>query len=141
VELLEKRYEPEPNSGCWIWIGATTSYGYGIVYRRGMPLIHAHKLAYEAACGPVPDGLELDHRCRVRSCVNPYHLEAVTHRENVLRGWAPAALHAKKTRCRHGHQYDESNTYRFADGRRRCKTCIQAQNRMYEQRRAKPSNS
>jgi HNH endonuclease len=74
---------PEPTSGCWLWTGKTwNGYGKFIVGGRTMA---AHRYAYELFSGPIPDGLELDHVCRVRSCVNPAHLEACTHRENTNR--------------------------------------------------------
>lgn len=80
---------------------------------------------YEHVKGPVPDGLELDHLCRVHNCVNPAHLEAVTHAENVRRG--EAGLHnPEKTHCPNGHAYTEENTLVINDPRgayRRCKKC------------------
>jgi HNH endonuclease len=69
---------------CWLWTAAT-NYGYG-VFRIDRRSIYAHRYAYELLVGPIPDGLQLDHLCRVPPCVNPTHLEPVTHRENILRG-------------------------------------------------------
>ncbi len=77
----------DPNTGCWLWLLATNLPGYG-VRRRGRGQVYAHRAAYEARFGPIPVGLEIDHRCRQPSCVNPDHLEAVTHAENVRRGRA-----------------------------------------------------
>lgn len=72
---------------CWPWLGTTTSTGYGLF---GVPredrTVGAHRYAYELVVGPIPTGLELDHLCRVRNCVNPAHLEPVTHAENLRRG-------------------------------------------------------
>lgn len=76
------------DDGCWLWSGAPRELGYGQVRiggRRGRT-VAAHRLIYELAVGEIPVGLELDHLCRTRHCVNPRHLEAVTHRENVRRG-------------------------------------------------------
>lgn len=74
---------------CWIWTGYTSRLGYGIFGPGGRSVtMPAHRWSYEHFVGPVPDGLELDHLCRVRRCVNPLHLEAVTHRENCLRAVA-----------------------------------------------------
>lgn len=78
-------YIPEPNSGCWLWFGATTERGYGVVVANGRS-IRAHRISYETAKGQIPEGLVLDHLCRVHCCVNPDHLEAVTQLENVRRG-------------------------------------------------------
>ena len=73
----------------------------------------------------VPEGMELDHLCRNRACINPNHLEAVTHRENCLRGASPPAHFARQTHCVNGHAFDETNTYLRHDGqgKRKCRTC------------------
>jgi hypothetical protein len=78
----------------------------------------AHRVIYEYLVGPIPDGLSIDHLCRVRHCVNPAHLEPVTHRENVLRGQAPTAVNGRKTRCKRGHEFN-----RTVRNGRRCYTC------------------
>jgi hypothetical protein len=79
--------EPEPNSGCWLFaLGGPRGYGYLSVGGRGGRRVLAHRFSYELHVGPVPEGLVLDHLCRVRRCVNPRHLEPVTQRENVFRG-------------------------------------------------------
>lgn len=104
---------------CWIWKGCKRdSKGYGDI-RVGGAAILTHKAAFEIVYGPVPDGLELDHLCRVRACSNPNHLEAVSHRVNMLR----AALIPREF-CRQGHAFTPENTYRKpGDGRRRCRQC------------------
>ncbi len=107
--------------GCWLWTGAK-SRGYGQLY-DGARMRQAHTLSYEMHVGPVPDGLQLDHLCRVRHCVNPAHLEPVTCRENLLRGDTPSARNLAKTHCPQGHPYDEPNTQRKPDGRRACRAC------------------
>jgi hypothetical protein len=115
---------PEPNSGCILWTGDCTNAGYGrltVGYRGKRTL--AHRYAYERVNGPVPDGLQLDHLCRTRCCVNVAHLEPVTQRENILRGVSPAARHAKKAKCEHGHAFTRANTYRTARGTRVCRKC------------------
>lgn len=117
---LEDRIFPEPNSGCWIWMG-TVSNNYG-VYRSE----RAHRVVYKALSGPIPDGLVLDHLCRNTFCVNPSHLEPVTPRENVLRGIGPAAINAAKTYCSKGHPLNSENTYSSVWNGfhlRKCKVC------------------
>jgi hypothetical protein len=109
---------------CWEWTG-TRSRGYGNIWWRGK-VLRAHRAAYELLRGAIPSGLTIDHLCRNHSCVNPEHLEAVTHEANVLRGLSPSAIHARKTHCIHGHPFDEANTYRTAKGWRFCKTCQRA---------------
>ena len=73
-----------PAEGCWLWVNSCTNRGYGRINTKSGTTL-AHRIAYEAVNGPVPEGLELDHLCRVHECVRPDHLEAVTHQENMLR--------------------------------------------------------
>jgi hypothetical protein len=107
--------------GCIEWIGSKSGDGYGRWDFLGHP-VQAHRLAYEWALGPIPDGTELDHTCRFTSCINPLHLEPVTHRVNVLRGQGIAAMRARQTHCVNGHEFTEENTYRFR-GNRLCRAC------------------
>ena len=110
TERMFKYILPEPNSGCWLWAGALTSHGYGEMHFERRTRL-AHKILYELLVGAVPPGLELDHKCRVPSCVNPGHLEPVTHRENILRGLSPAQIKARNsaiTCCPQGHKMDEA---------------------------------
>jgi hypothetical protein len=85
VNNLEKAYEVDVRTGCWIWKRSLTAKGYGKLFVNGKS-VTAHKYIYELHKGSVPDGLVLDHLCRNRNCVNPDHLEPVTQKENVLRG-------------------------------------------------------
>lgn len=89
---------------CWLWTASRTPSGYGRFRPSRRPWVYAHRFAYEAQHGPIPPGLELDHLCRTPACVNPAHLEAVTHQENVLRGTGVAARNARKTHCLRGHR-------------------------------------
>lgn len=140
VERFEAKYTPEPNSGCWLWTAGTDPKGYGDFW-SGTNSIRAHRFAYELYKGPIPDGLVLDHLCRVPCCVNPDHLEAVTHRENILRGIGPSAHNAKKTHCIYGHPFTEDNTSIWntkLGPARRCKECDrQSARRKYIRRKAK----
>lgn len=104
-------------NGCWLWTRAVDAYGYGAI-RAGGTMRKTHRLAYELLAGPIPDGLQLDHLCRVRHCANPSHLEPVTSRENSQRG-----VKAKQETCQRGHHFDAENTRRRANGRRTCRRC------------------
>ena len=119
-------------SGCWLWTSSRRTNGYGEMAAWGKNRL-AHRVMYELLIGPIPDGLVLDHLCRTPACVNPDHLEAVTERENILRGSGAAAANARKTHCIHGHEFTEENTKRFRmpNGRlgRACRTCIRADDR------------
>lgn len=104
---------PEPNSGCWLWLGYRCAGDYGRFHISGKQSKMAHAVAYEMAGKEIPYGKELDHLCRVRCCVNPDHLEPVTHRENIRRGMVSASnsLRGKAvTQCPQGHLYSEENT-------------------------------
>ena len=97
----------------------------------------SHRLAYELEIGPIPAGLEIDHLCRVRNCVNPAHLEPVTHAENIRRGTGPLAENARKTECVHGHPLEGANLYvRPGDGHRQCRACNTARSAAWRARRA-----
>lgn len=113
-------------SGCWSWLAAKNAYGYGTMSLAGKTE-YGHRLSYEHFVGPI-DGLELGHLCRNRACVNPAHLERVSHAVNVLRGNGPTAWNKRKTHCVHGHEYTAENTSRHGSGRR-CRACKNARSR------------
>lgn len=121
-------------SGCWIWIACIEGHGYGR-FRVGRKVPRAHQVIYEALVAPVPEGLCLDHLCRVRPCVNPAHLEVVTLRENTQRGNSGLPQRSR-THCPAGHPYDDENTYLNAEGERNCKECNRARARAYQRARA-----
>lgn len=112
------------DSGCIEWIACTNGVGYGVlsINRTGGKIL-AHRWSYQHHNGPIPDGLSIDHLCRNRGCVNPDHLEAVTHRENVLRGMAPTATNAAKTHCVNGHPFAGENLRISPGGKRECRKC------------------
>ena len=111
---------------CWIFHGKPSKEGYASFWREGQSVL-AHRAFYEHYVGIVPEGLTLDHLCRVRLCVNPQHLDPVTNRENILRGVGPSAVNAAKTHCKHGHEFTPENTYHYttpAGGPgRNCRQC------------------
>lgn len=118
-----RRVSPEPNSGCWLWLGVLTKSGYGRVYSGGS-LKMAHRVSFEMHVGEIPAGLDLDHLCRVRCCVNPEHLEPVTRKENIRRGVGVGKANKAKLCCPRGHLYDSANTEIESHGWRRCRACI-----------------
>jgi hypothetical protein len=111
--------------GCWLWTGMLNGHGYGLISiakgrRHGRKMFEAHRVAYQLMVGPVPEGLELDHLCRRRACVNPTHVEPVTHAINMERS---RGFRTPKLRCPAGHRLVEANIYRRPDGFAECREC------------------
>lgn len=119
---------------CWFWVGAISDTGYGNAYYKGR-MQPAHRAIYKLLVGAIPDGHELDHLCRVRPCVNPAHLEAVTPRVNQSRGMSPSAVAVRTNRCQRGHELTFENTIVRVNGKRGCRTCWYARNAAYMRRR------
>ena len=125
------KVEPEPNSGCWLWMGAISNrMGHGRFAPTRRTLVYAHRFSYELHREPIPRGFVLDHLCRVPQCVNPVHLESVTPGENARR--IPEALKSRPARrdiCPRGHPYrrDES-------GHARCRICHRSEQQSYKER-------
>lgn len=119
-DYISDRVSIVPITGCWMWMAAIHWTGYG-VGKDGL----AHRHSYEAFVGPIPSGLQIDHLCRNRWCVNPAHLEAVTQKVNIMRGHGFGAKNARRTHCPRGHPYSDTNTKVWvgADGCRR-RACI-----------------
>lgn len=104
---------------CWLWTGYIKPNGYASFYPGGgrhVAKVYAHRFAFELLTGPIPAGMQIDHTCNVRSCVNPAHLEVVTHRANLDRAVD------RRTHCKWGHAFNEENIYMWR-GNRYCRTC------------------
>lgn len=124
---------PEPNTGCWLWVGTIGRNGYGRIRRDGVRL-WAHRFSYERFKGPIPSGTEICHTCDTPLCVNPDHLFAGTHTENmrdsvrkgrnntagIAHRWLP------RTHCKHGHEYTAENSMPNGKGAKRCRACWKA---------------
>jgi hypothetical protein len=127
--LLNHRVE----GGCWRWTGAHIPQGYGHFKAAGHSSRRVHRVSYEVFVGPIPDGLQLDHLCGIRDCINPEHLEVVTPAENVAR-WARAITH-----CPQGHPFTAENSYHGKNGEgyrsRQCRICKKAQREASRARR------
>lgn len=126
---LWRRVQKNRPDDCWLWLGTDNGHGYGVIGVGGRigGQTYVHRVAWELERGPIPDGLEVDHLCRTRSCVNPRHMALVTHQENSRRSpMVVSTLNANKTHCPAGHPYDEANTYRppGAPGSRMCRACM-----------------
>lgn len=137
-ERFDTKWMPEPMTGCHLWLCALTG-GYGAFYdgsRDGSGHVRAHVYAYERKYGPVPKGLVLDHFvCDTPACCNPDHVRPTTSRRNSLRSdVAPAAINARKTHCKHGHEFTPENTLlrRRVGGGRHCRACLRAATRRWQ---------
>ena len=132
TKTVEELLWPRVNKteSCWLWTGPKQNGGYGIFslntgrYQSTNMLVH--RVSWELSNGKIPEGLCIDHLCRVRHCVNPSHMEIVSLKVNVLRGIGLSAENSKKTECKNGHLFSPENTY-LANGKygiqRQCRKC------------------
>lgn len=142
AERFETYVERLPDApGCWLWTGALQGPsrrgpgGYGVI-GEGHRTLFAHRVSYEIYRGPIPQGLVIDHLCRLHCCVNPWHLQPVTTRLNILRGVGPSARHATRTHCLKGHLLDGVVVRSSGRKQRYCRRC-NAANVAAVKRRAK----
>lgn len=145
IDRFWAKVMPEPNSGCWLWTAQISTNGYALLCVAGRR-VRAHRFSYELHKGPIPAGLQIDHTCSVRCCVNPDHLDAVTQRENNRRTFARGRAHnvgafqRQKTHCPAGHPYSGENLALNKHGERYCRICRNASaNRAYHRQCAQPN--
>lgn len=152
----QRIYDKTDRSGeCWVWQATVSHTGYAMMFIEGK-MRSVHRWSYEHFVGPIPEGLHLDHLCHTmdsscgggtaclhRRCVNPAHLEPVTHAENVRRGLSFAGVEARQTHCHRGHPLTPDNLYDVPSyaGVRRCLTCRRANEEAARLRRLTPRAS
>jgi hypothetical protein len=133
LERFVSKIDQDDGSGCWLWTAGISPAGYA-QFRYDGKKQNAHRFSYEVFNGPIPEGTHIDHLCRVRHCVNPAHLEAVTCHENIMRGEGVAAINSKKTHCPKGHELTGANL-RAKNNERRCLACHRDYHREWMRRK------
>ena len=131
---VSERVQYDTNGGCWLWTGYVNSWGYGTVWSSAAKKVrYAHRVSYEQKTGlTIPDGMDINHLCRVRCCVNPDHLEVLPRSEHMSR-----QLSATKTHCVRGHPLSGENIYLYANRFRQCRACRAIRDRQKKEARLK----
>jgi hypothetical protein len=134
-ERLWPKVEPEPNTGCWLWMGGANNKGYGMLHDEAGKHMLSHRASYMLTNGPIPQGMHVLHRCDTPLCCNPAHLFLGTHTDNMRDAASKGRIRGPwstkdPTRCKHGHLYDTT----YPNGHPRCKTCMRAAAARYEAR-------
>lgn len=123
IQSMFERTSPEPNSGCWLWLGHLNHGGYARVSFRGKGR-QAHRVILWLMGRSIESGQEVDHLCKNPSCINPDHLEVVSRRVNIERSNGITKLNTLKTHCPKGHPYTKDNLRAFGKRPwRGCKAC------------------
>lgn len=126
LEKFTNSYSICINTGCWLWLKSLSGSGYGRFCINGIRLL-AHRISYKHFKGEIPEGLIIDHLCKIPNCVNPDHLDAVTQKINVLRGDSFALTNKLKTHCSNGHEFTDENTRIWVKSngaeKRKCRMC------------------
>ena len=122
---------------CELWVGGSDSWGYGL-FRRNGKIWRTHRSTWEVIYGPIPDAIQVNHLCHTPPCTLPKHLYLGTHADNMKdRGRVGHNANTRKTHCIHGHEFTESNTYRWIRPTsfvmRACRRCKQARKRAHLQ--------
>lgn len=138
VQPISERFwsKVDASGECWEWLAGKDIHGYGKFGPRPGTSVGAHRMAYYLMVGDIPEGMQLDHLCRNRACVNPAHLEPVSPRTNYLRGVGPVAVNHAKEVCDSGHPFTVENTYIRPNGNRMCRECHRAANREFARRKS-----
>lgn len=135
VDQLPERIKSKicvSDTGCWLWTAYISGRGYAQVGVSRSHPVPAHRYVYELLVGQIPKGLQVDHLCRVRHCVNPAHLEPVTPQVNCLRA---VPYRKPTTHCPNGHEMDPSNTYTYRNSKRsyrQCRQCMRARSNAWK---------
>ncbi len=132
--LWEKANKTET---CWLWTAYINKFGYGVIGTYDKKTALAHRVSFELTKGPIPEGLEINHLCEVKNCINPDHLEAITRAEHILKTDFQGGKYQKnKTHCVNGHSFQETDVYITKEGHRKCRACGRAADKRRSPRRA-----